>query len=76
MIKYIGYVILLSDKPFHLRLSLCHHSEWLMVRKKICNIIDAMLLQKKNETPYFVNTRAHSVVHRLSSTLNQISEKC
>ena len=76
VISQIGYVILLSDKPFHLRLSLCHHNEWLMLRKKICNITDAMLLQKKNETPYFVNTRAHFVVHRLSSTLNMISGKC
>ena len=63
MISQIGYVILLSDKPFHPRLSLCHHNEWLMLRKKICNITDAMLLQRKNETQYFVNTRT---LHRIS----------
>ena len=43
-INQIGYVILLSDKPFHMRLSLCHHSEWVMLQKKICNITNAMLL--------------------------------
>ena len=59
-----------------LRLSFCHQSEWLMLQKKIYNITDAMLLQKKNETPYFVNTDAHSAVHRLFSTLNLISGKC
>ena len=65
----IGYVILLSDKSFHLRLSLCHHNEWLMLQKKICNITDTMLLQKKNETSYFMNTLAHSAIQFFESNI-------
>ena len=57
---------------------LCHIAERQVISFEVVTLSSqrVLLLQKKNKTPYFVNTRAHSTIHRLSSTLNLISRKC